>query len=365
MTGELERLRRWRLILGETGVNASDRLPDETDRGIDRALDSLYGRDRDGSLRRSAPRLINWLGDIRRYFPPEVVKLLQQDAIDRLDLRRLLFEPESFEAMALDPSLLPTILALASALPEETRRSAREVVRRLVNDLARNLEPRLRHSLGRGAYRARQRRPQRAADFDWPRTIRANLSNYQPELRTLIPVRRIGHARAATRQTVVLCIDQSASMVGSAVHAGILGSVLASIPTFRTLVLAFDTNVIDLTPHLADPVELLFSLNLGGGTDIRAAIRHTQELIDQPAETILFLISDLYDGGRRDDLLLTLATLLKTGLRIVSLLALDDQAAPAWNQDAARDLAALGIPTLASTPDQFPDLLVKILDAPN
>lgn len=375
ITAETERLRRWRLILGETGVSAPERLADETDRAIDRALDSLYGGDRKGTLRRSAPRLIDWLGDIRRYFPTEVVHLLQRDAIERLDLRRLLLEPESLEAVAAaesDPSLLQTILALAASMPEETRRTAREVVRRLVAELAGNLEPRLRQALGSGASRSRQLRPQRASDFDWPRTIRANLAHYQPDFRTVIPVNRVSKHRASLRQTVILCIDQSASMAGSAVHAAILGSVLASIPSLRTHLLVFDTSVVDLTAHLADPVDLLFSLNLGGGTDIRAALQYAQGLVGQPEKTVLFLISDLHDGGRREDLIQTFVNLRKSGLEVVSLLALDDRPAsiankpaankPAWNKEVADELVALGLPALAATPEQFPDLLAAILD---
>ena len=370
ITAETERLRRWRLILGETGVSGPERLADETDRAIDRALDSLYGGDRKGTLRRSTPRLIDWLGDIRRYFPTEVVHLLQRDAIERLDLRRLLLEPESLEAVAAaesEPSLLPTILTLAASMPEETRRTAREVVQRLVAELTGNLEPRLRRAFGSGASRSRQLRPQRASDFDWPRTIRANLAHYQPDFRTVIPVNRVARPRASLRQTVILCIDQSASMAGSAVHAAILGSVLASIPSLRTHLLVFDTAVVDLTAHLADPVELLFSLNLGGGTDIRAALQYAQGLVDQPEKTVLFLISDLHDGGRREDLIQTFVNLRKSGLEVVSLLALDDRPTPAankpaWNQEVADELAALGLPALAATPERFPDLLAAILD---
>ena len=158
-----------------------------------------------------------------------------------------------------------------------------------------------------------------------------------------------------------------ASMAGSAVHAAILGSVLASIPSFRTHLLVFDTAVVDLTAHLADPVELLFSLNLGGGTDIRAALQYAQGLVDQPEKTVLFLISDLHDGGRREDLIQTFVNLRKSGLEVVSLLALDDRPAPAankpaWNQEVADELVALGLPALAATPERFPDLLAAILD---
>jgi uncharacterized protein with von Willebrand factor type A (vWA) domain len=183
----------------------------------------------------------------------------------------------------------------------------------------------------------------------------------------VIPVNRIARPRANLRQTVILCIDQSASMAGSAVHAAILGSVLASIPSLQTHLLVFDTSVVDLTPHLADPVELLFSLNLGGGTDIRAALQYAQGLVDQPERTVLFLISDLHDGGRREDLIQTFGNLRKSGLKIISLLALDDRAAstsnkPAWNQEVAAELAALGLPALAATPEEFPALLAAILD---
>ncbi|CAM5391996.1 VWA domain-containing protein [Streptomyces narbonensis] len=369
-----ERLRRWRLVLGGGDAEGTGRALTGSDAAMDRALAELYGReprradakgkDRAGGLGGSAPSVARWLGDIRTYFPSSVVQVMQRDAIDRLGLATLLLEPEMLDAVEPDVHLVGTLLSLDKAMPETTRESARAVVRKVVDDLEKRLATRTRATLTGALDRsARINRP-RHRDIDWDRTIRANLKNYLPEHRTVVPERLVGHGRAsrAVRKEVVLCIDQSGSMAASVVYASVFGAVLASMRSIATRLVVFDTAVVDLTDRLDDPVDVLFGTRLGGGTDINRALAHCQARIGRPADTVVVLVSDLYEGGIRDEMLKRVAAMKASGVQFVALLALSDEGAPAYDRDHAAALAALGVPAFACTPDLFPEIMAAALE---
>jgi Mg-chelatase subunit ChlD len=368
MADDAERLRRWRLILGGddaegTGVTLSAR-----DHALDRALAAVYdaappdGRARRGGLGASAPSVARWLGDIRGFFPTSVVRVLQHDAMDRLGLRQLLFEPEILETIEADVHLVADLLALGGVMPAKTRETARLVVRKCVAEVERRLAEPLRQAVTGALNRsARNRRP-RYREIDWNRTVRANLKHYQPDYKTVVPEMRVGHGRKrSSLKDVILCIDQSGSMATSVVYAGILGAVLASLPAVSTQVVVFDTALVDLTDRLSDPVEVLFGTQLGGGTDIGQALGYCQGLIRRPADTVFVLISDLIEGGVRETLLKRAAAILGSGATLVTLLALSDDGAPVYDATNAADLAALGSPAFACTPDLFPELIAAAI----
>ncbi|MEV0278168.1 VWA domain-containing protein [Streptomyces sp. NPDC050610] len=372
-----ERLRRWRLVLGgERGGEGTGCVLAGADAGMDAALGALYGGDgkngdtsrndasRTGGLGASAPGVARWLGDIRTYFPAPVVQVMQRDAIDRLGLAALLLEPEMLEAVEADVHLVGTLLSLNKAMPETTRNTARAVVRKVVEDLEKRLATRTRAALTGALDRsARINRP-RHHDIDWNRTIRANLKHYVPEYRTIVPERLIGYGRAAqaVKKEVVLCVDQSGSMASSVVYASVFGAVLASMRSLATRLVVFDTAVVDLTEELADPVDVLFGTQLGGGTDINRALAYCQSRITRPADTIVVLISDLYEGGIRNEMLARVAAMQASGVRFVTLLALSDEGAPAYDHEHAAALAALGAPAFACTPDLFPEVMAAAIE---
>jgi Mg-chelatase subunit ChlD len=376
-----ERARRWRLVLGSPGASgtgaggAGAGLEDEAgglsdrDAAIDRALGAVYDKQpndgpRSANLGASSPAVHRWLGDIRTYFPTPVVQLLQQDAMERLGLRQLLLEPELLAAVQPDVHLVSTLLSLRSAMPEQTRQSARIVVAQVVREIERRLQAELHRAvLGALDRSARKQRP-RLADVDWPATIRANLKHYQPELRTIVAEHLIGYARRrriAALQDVILLLDQSGSMASSVVYAGVMAASLASLRAVRTRLVVFDTSVADLTDQLADPVDVLFATQLGGGTDINSAVGYGQSLVTRPAQTIMVLISDLFEGGDSESLVRRLTALTASGVRLIVLLALSDDGSPSYDHQLAATCASLGAPAFACTPDLFPDLLATAI----
>jgi Mg-chelatase subunit ChlD len=289
---------------------------------------------------------------------------MQRDAIDRLNLRQLLLEPEMLESVEPDVHLVGTLLSLNHLMPEMTKATARKVVARVVAEIEQRIANRTRAAVSGALNRAARTRRPRPQDIDWNRTIAANLSRYQPAHHTVIPERLVGYGRRqqVMARDLVLAIDQSGSMASSVVYASVFGAVLASIRSLRTSLVAFDTAVVDLTEQLSDPVDVLFGVQLGGGTDINKAIAYCQGLITRPRDSIFVLISDLYEGGIQEEMLARMADLHAAGVQVVALLALSDEGAPSFDASNAAALAALGIPAFACTPDAFPELLALAID---
>lgn len=367
-----ERLRRWRLVLGGDQADGIECSLAERDRQMDRCLAALYDqppqgqRDRRGGLGASSPTVARWLGDIRAFFPTSVVRVMQQDAMDRLNLKQLLLEPEMLQTVEPDVHLVADLLALSGVMPAKTKQTARLVVRKCVEEIERKLAEPMRSAVMGALNRSIRNRRPRHNEIDWPRTIRANLRHYQPEYRTVIPETRIGFGRKRQAlRDIVLCIDQSGSMATSVVYSGIFGAVLASLPAVRTSVVVFDTAVVDLSDKLSDPVEVLFGTQLGGGTDINRALSYCQSIILRPEQTIFVLISDLIEGGLRDNLLKRAASIIGSGVNMLTLLALSDDGAPVYDHENAAALAALGSPAFACTPDLFPDLIAAAIGRRN
>ena len=360
---------RWRLILGKEAANLCPGGLGGASGAMDAALEALY-RDqspddsaRRGSLGASAPNVARWLGDIRTYFPSGVVRVMQKDALERLNLQQMLLEPEMLAAAEPDVHLVATLLSLRHVIPSRTKDTARQVVRKVVEDIERRLAEPLRQAVrGALARSVRNRRP-RLREIDWHRTIKANLKNYQRERRTLVAETLIGHGRKRSSvKDVILCVDQSGSMAASVVYSSIFGAVLASLPALSTKMVLFDTAVVALTDDLKDPVDLLFGAQLGGGTDIHKAVTYCTGLVQRPPDTTMVLITDLYEGGDSAGMLRRAAGLVASGVNLICLLALSDDGAPGYDHTHAAKLAAMGVPVFAATPDHFAELMAAALN---
>jgi Mg-chelatase subunit ChlD len=363
-----ERTRRWKLALGDEDRSGLS----ERDTRLATALDALYMPSRAkgrGGLGASAPRVARWLGDIREFFPTPVVQVIQKDAFERLNLKSLLLEPEFLATLEADVHLVADLMSLRAAIPEKAKDTARGVVRKVVNELLARLEQKTVSAIRGALERSQRTRRPRAADIDWRRTIAANLRHYQPEHHTIVPETLIGHQRRSrTRGNVhriVLCVDQSGSMATSVVYASIFAAVLASIPGVDTRLVCFDTAVLDLTKQLSDPVDVLFGIQLGGGTDINSALAYCERHIEQPSKTNIVLISDLFEGGDAESMLARVAALKQSGVNVIVLLALSDDGHAAYSADHAAKIAAMDCPVFACTPDQFPDLMAVALTGRN
>lgn len=358
MTVEEQHLRKWRLILGSHQQEGTQLNLNDVDLKIDRTLEALYDNDRTGGLGASSPNVSRWLGDIRTFFPSTVVQVMQQDALKRLNLTQMLFEKEMLENVEADVHLVATLMTLSKVIPEKTKDTARLVVRKVVDELMKKLAEPTRQAITGSLNRSVRNNRPHYNEINWGLTILKNLKHYQPDFKTIIPERIIGYgSKRASLKDVVLCLDQSGSMGSSVVYSGIFASVMASIPSIKTKMVVFDTSVADLTEELTDPVELLFGVQLGGGTDIHAALTYCQQIITRSSDTILVLITDLEEGGNADGMRSRAAELVASGVQLIVLLALNDDGAPSFDHRHAQFMASIGVPVFACTPDKFPDLM--------
>ncbi len=370
-------LTRWRLILGGNEADGTGASLNTQEAQIDAALAALYdfqrhgkfdygeGGGRTGGSGRSQPGVARWLGDIRQFFPQSVVQVMQNDALQQPELRqKMMLEPEILEQATPDVQLVATLMELGKLIPSKTKDTARRVVQKVVDELIQKLEQKTIQAITGAINRASRNRRPRHNEIDWNTTIRLNLKHYQPDYKTIIPETRVGYGRKARRslKDVVLCLDQSGSMGQSVVYSGIFGAVMASLPMITTRMVVFDTEVADLSEDLKDPVDLLFGVQLGGGTDINRALTYCQQIITKPDDTILVLITDLYEGGNAETMRRRMAELVASGVQLVTLLALDDKGAPSYDTQNARFLASLGVPVFACTPDLFPDLMAAAIN---
>ena len=378
MTTSDERARRWRLVLGKGedqsegggsgGQGSGGERPEETplsgrDAALDEALEALYGEARGGDLSASMPDVARWLGDVRDYFPEPVAQIIQRDALARLTTRQLVEHPELLAQVEPDAALAAQLLSLRKVMPEQTLETARQVVAQVVRDLVKRLDFPLRQAAAGSLNRAgRRHRPRRLAEINWARTVQANLRHYQPAQQTVVPERLVGYGRRqATLRDIILLVDASASMATSVVYAGVAAAVLASIPSLAARLVLFDTAIADVSDQLGDPVEMLFGLRLGGGTNIDRALTYARGAITRPRDTVVILITDLFEGGSKEGVVRQVGEMLADGVAVVVLLALNDQGAPRYDTALAQRLADLGAPAFACTPEGFAEVMGEAL----
>jgi hypothetical protein len=365
-----DELRRWRLVLGKDSAEALDGMGgcslSAGDSELDDALAAIYDETegdadaRQAGLGKSSPRLAKWLGDIRNYFKEDVVAVIQNDAIERKGLKQLLFEPEMLKNVQPNIQLVGTLMSLSGKIPERTKETARMVVAAVVEEIKKKLEQKIRQAV-MGALNRKEHSPlPNASAIDWKWTIGRNLKNYNAALKTIIPERVYFFSRAqrSNNWTVIVDMDQSGSMAASVVYGAVCGSIFASLPALDTHVIAFDTEVVDLTEKCGnDPVNMLFGVQLGGGTDINKSVAYCERFIQEPKQTLFILITDLFEGGNQAQLVRRLGEMVESGVRAICLLALSDTGVPSYDENLAKKLVALGIPCFGCTPQKLPDLL--------
>lgn len=368
-------LKKWRLILGGDEADGIACQLSDAEIQIDKALTALYDFDKKqkfdytqskgkGGSEGSSPSVARWLGDIRNYFPQSVVKVMQNDALKHPQLqRKMMLEPEILEQTTPDVHLVATLMELGKLIPEKTKDTARRVVEKVVDELMQKLEQKTVTALSGALSRSVRNYRPRYNEIDWNATIKKNLKHYQPDYKTIIPEVKIGYGRKAKRslKDIVLCLDQSGSMGTSVVYSGIFGAVMASLPNVSTRMIVFDTQVADLTEDLQDPVDLLFGVQLGGGTDINLTLQYCQEIIKKPDDTILVLITDLFEGGNLEQMKKRAVALVESGVQVICLLALNDDGSPSYESSVAKFFSEHSIPVFACTPDMFPDLMAAAI----
>ena len=370
-------LNRWRLILGgyakdqlsfgegaalENGISCMD---------LEEALDFLYNReqgddvrDRTGSLDASRLTAVTWITKIRKLFPKETVEILERHALDRYGMTELLTDREVLEKLEPNQELLKTILQLKHLMKGDVLEAARRIVRKVAEDIAKKLNQDIRRSL-LGRIDRNSSSPVRSMrNLDIQKTIRRNLKHYDTEQERIMleQVYFHGRTRKYSQWRVIIAVDESGSMLDSVIHSAVMAGIFAKLPMLDTRLVIFDTQVVDLSSHMDDPVATLMSIQLGGGTYITGALQYCESLVENPHRTMVVLVSDLCEGGSVAALLGVSRGIIESGAKLICLTALDMEANPVYDRHTAQKMADLGAYVGAMTPEMLGDFMGKIMN---
>jgi Mg-chelatase subunit ChlD len=371
-----ENLARWRLVLGKY---AQPKMPDCLDgmgQRIADALELLYSREYQGrgvrhdrklapgSLDPSQLNVPKWLNEIRELFPKETCTRITQHALDRYGMTELVQDPATLASLEPSTELLGAVLALKGRMGGAVLAEARRLIARVVEEIKRKLEQEIRNALSGRLNRFRHSNHKVARNFDARNTIRRNLKHWDPARGKLVvqEPRFFNRVKRHLPWEVILCIDQSGSMTDSVIHAAVMAGILAGLPAVRVRLVVFDTSVVDLSEHVSDPVEVLMSVQLGGGTNIGQAVRYCEQLVSQPRRTVLVLVTDFCEGADPRALISACKRLREEGVRLLGLAALDAQANPWYDEQLAGRLAAEGMEIAALTPLQLARWLAEVMN---
>ncbi len=381
-------VKRWRLILGAdsnealsslmqgqgmpilgdgNGINPSPLEMSIEDQMIDDVLAEIYGSSFDeigsgkkGGNGKSMPNAAKWLVDVQNFFDKDIAKIIQNDAIERAGLKDLLLEPSILDQMEPNINLASTLMQLKKTIPDKSKDSVRAYIKRIVDDINKRLASEVTRAVTSKLNKREHSVIGSASAIDFKYTIRKNIQNYNMDLKTIIPQRVYFFDRAnknSNKYNIILDVDQSGSMGESVIYSSVLGCILASIRSLKTHVVAFDTEVVDLTDKSSDPVDLVYGFNLGGGTDINKSLAYCETLIENPSKTILFMVTDLYEFGNPSAMVQRLKHLKESGVNVICILAISDSGTPCYDTSMASKLANINIPCFACSPDNLPDLV--------
>lgn len=364
-------LERWRLMLGEAAEGACGSLSDQA-LAADAALEWLYGRDlqrgerdeRSAGLGVSALSTPDWINSIHNLFPKEVIERLEQDAVERFGIEEVVTNLEVLERIEPSEALLRAVLQTKHLMNPQVLAAARKLVAEVVRRIMEKLQTEVRLAFSGSRDRRRRSQMKVASNFDFKKTVAENLHRWHPQRQRLYlerPVFMSRSQRHVQAWDVILLIDQSGSMVDSVIHSAVMAACLWNIPGMRTRLVAFDTAVVELTSDVADPVELLMKVQLGGGTDIAKAVAYAHGLIQNPSRSVIVLVSDFYEGGSEYELVRRVKTLVQGGTKVLGLAALDSQADPAYDRAMAERLVNAGAQVGAMTPGELATWLAEKL----
>lgn len=372
MADEQEILNRWRLVLGKYSAGQISFSSGEINyMDMESVLDYLYSReygeeqevrkDRTGGSEGSRLTVPYWLRQIKRLFPKRTVEILERHALEKYGMTELVTDPEVLRKLEPNKELLKTILELKHMMKGEVLELAREIVKKVAEEIAGKLEQEVRRSFFGQLDRNASSPVRSARNLDMKKTIRKNLKNYDTERRQLILEKVYFNSRMRKyhRWRVVICVDESGSMLDSVIHSAVMAGIFAKLPMLDTRLVIFDTNVVDLSGYVEDPVETLMSIQLGGGTNIAGALSYCEGLIDFPYRTMVVLVTDLYEGGSCQLLYSVARGIIESGAKLVVLTALDMEAVPNYNRNAAAELADMGAFVGAMTPEELAEWMGK------
>lgn len=377
---DVKQLNKWRLILGKYAKNqisfeAGAGLESDQAEGqisymeMEDLLDYLYSREYGEDIRKeggsggSQLTVANWVTKIRKLFPKQTVEILERHALENYKMTELLTDKEVLEKLEPNKELLKTILQLKHLMKGEVLETAKRIVAKVAKEISEKMEHDIRRSVLGRVDRNSDSKVKSMRNLDIKRTIRKNLQNYDTENKRLVLEQVYFNSRVKNynKWRVVIAVDESGSMIDCVIHSAIMAGIFAKLPMLDTKLVIFDTQIVDLSDQIEDPVATLMSVQLGGGTNIAGALAYCESLIENPHRTIVVLVSDLCEGGSRANLYSVSRSIIESGAKLIALTALDMESNPSYDRQTGQRLADLGAHVGAMTPEQLGDFVGKIM----
>lgn len=380
-------LARWRLVLGKNAEqHAINCAGDGQCQRIEGLIGFLFGeggeggggaagsgrgggsgkgrsKDRQGGQGGSVLTIPEWVDQVSELFPHQAKEVLEKELVQRRGISELLEKPELLEKIEPNMDLVKTLLTHKDLLKPETRVLARKIIEQVVEQLKDKLRIQVEQAIT-GALRRDRHSPRKVfRNLDLKTTLRRNLKNFDEESGKLLVDQLFFYAAERKKRPwhIIVTVDQSGSMLDSAIFSAIMASIFAEIPALKTSLVLFDTNVVDLSDQVGQPVDVLLSIQLGGGTDITKALQYSHQLVRIPGRSIVVLITDFFEGRDERDLIKQTKEMAESGIRMIGLGALGYDARPAYNKATAGKLRKVGMDILCCTPENLAECMAQII----
>ena len=374
-------LNRWRLILGNF---AEDNLKVDGEYfEIDETLNFLYDReysenngyslnnlnDLNNSKERrlgkekSALTVPKWISKVKKLFPKETVEIMQKQALEKYKLTEILTDENILKEIEPNIELLKNILTFKDMMSQNVKKLAYDIVKKTLEEIKNKMEVEIKKVFYGKKLPNSNTTNKIFKNLDIKKTIRYNLKNYDIKNKTIFTDKLFfnQNIKKYNPYNIIILIDESGSMLDSVIYSSIMASIFANLPYLSIKLIIFDISVVDLSEHIKEPIDTLFKVQLGGGTNIAQALEYAKKITFAPDKTIVLLISDLFDSNDYKLMYKNANDIIESGSKLIVLTALDYNANSIYDKEAARYFSKIGAKVGALTPSKLSKWISDII----
>lgn len=366
-------LNRWRLILGSfSNLEIDDEYSE-----IDKTLNFLYDREytqnggysldnfnnANSSKEKSALTVPKWISKVKKLFPKETVEIMQKQALEKYKLTEILTDENILKEIEPNIELLKNILTFKDMMSQNVKKLAYDIVKKTLEEIKNKMEVEIKKVFYGKKLPNSNTTNKIFKNLDIKKTIRYNLKNYDIKNKTIFTDKLFfnQNIKKYNPYNIIILIDESGSMLDSVIYSSIMASIFANLPYLSIKLIIFDISVVDLSEHIKEPIDILFKVQLGGGTNIAQALEYAKKITFAPDKTIVLLISDLFDSNDYKLMYKNANDIIEAGSKLIVLTALDYNANSIYDKEAARYFSKIGAKVGALTPSKLSKWISDII----
>ena len=366
-------LNRWRLILGSFSNLEIDNEYSE----IDETLNFLYDREytqnggysldnfnnSNSSKEKSALTVPKWISKVKKLFPKETVEIMQKQALEKYKLTEILTDENILKEIEPNIELLKNILTFKDMMSQNVKKLAYDIVKKTLEEIKNKMEVEIKRVFYGKKLPNSNTTNKIFKNLDIKKTIRYNLKNYDIKNKTIFTDKLFfnQNIKKYNPYNIIILIDESGSMLDSVIYSSIMASIFANLPYLSIKLVIFDISVVDLSEHIKEPIDILFKVQLGGGTNIAQALEYAKKITFAPDKTIVLLISDLFDSNDYKLMYKNANDIIESGSKLIVLTALDYNANSIYDKEAAKYFSKIGAKVGALTPSKLSKWISDII----